>query len=50
MVAPLEAWRYPGDLDEMDVIVWSADDHIMMVVDEHGELIDYVEMLRGGLP
>lgn len=53
MVATVPGWWYPGDIDEMDVMIWCADDRAIMVVDHHhhhGAVIDYDVLLRGGLP
>lgn len=50
MVATVPGWCYPGDIDEMDVMIWCADDRAIMVVDHHGVVIDYDVLLRGGLP
>jgi hypothetical protein len=50
VVNSVEGWCEPGDLDSCDVIIWCADKRIIMIVDERGEIYDYDELLRGGLP
>jgi len=43
-------WCYPGDIDELDIMIWCADDRAIMVVDQQGAIVDYDNIRLGGCP